>query len=461
MSRTIIRGGTIATAEGCFAADVVCADGRIVEIGTGQVAGDGDDELSADGKFVLPGGIDVHTHFSEPFMGTVTADDFTTGGEGAICGGVTTHIDFAFQYRGESLQDAVTNWHALADGKAVIDYGLHVAITELTDEVRRQIPEMVAAGYSSFKIFMTYPALVVGDQDLLEILGLVSESGGRVSVHAENFAISAALIEQYVREGKLEPRWHAPSRPWVSEWEATVRAMALARVADAPLYVVHMSAAAGIDAVAEARTQGHPVIGETCIHYLVFTEDVYEQEGFEPARYICSPPIRSREHQDALWTALRTGSLQVVGSDHAPFTLAERKRLGGDNFSTIPNGVAGIEEIRPFLWSEGVKKGRLSVERFVALTATNPARAFGLWPRKGGVVVGGDADLVIWDPDKRTMFSMETTHSACDYCLYEGLEAEGAATTTLSRGDIVWHDSVLNAPPGRGQFVKRTTAEHV
>jgi dihydropyrimidinase len=462
MRRTIIRGGTIASADGCFDADVVCADGRIVEIGTGPIAGDDDIELAADGKFVLPGGIDVHTHFSEPFMGTVTADDFTTGGEGAICGGVTSHIDFAFQYRGQSLEDAITYWHALADGKAVIDYGLHLAITELTDEVRREIPEMVAAGYSSFKVFMTYPALVVEDHDLLEILQLVSEAEGRVSVHAENFAISAALIDQFVREGKLEPRWHAPARPSESEWEATVRAMALARVAEAPLYVVHMSAAASVEEVAEARTLGYPVIGETCIHYLVFTHDVYNQDGFEPAaRYICSPPIRSREHQDALWTALRTGILQVVGSDHAPFTLADRKRLGGDNFSTIPNGVAGIEQIRPFLWTEGVKKDRLSVERFVALTATNPAKAFGLWPRKGGVIVGGDADLVIWDPDKRITHSMETTHSACDYCLYDGLESKGGATTTISRGELVWHDGALNAPPGRGQFLKRTTVAHV
>jgi dihydropyrimidinase len=418
-------------------------------------------ELVASGKFVLPGGVDVHTHFSEPFMGTVTADDFTTGGEGALCGGITTHIDFAFQYRGQTLHDAVNNWRALADGKAVIDYGLHVAVTELTDETRREIPEMVAAGYSSFKVFMTYPALVVEDHDLLEILGRVSQAGGRVSVHAENFAMSATLIEEFVREGKLEPRWHAPARPWVSEWEATVRAMALARVAEAPLYVVHMSAVASVDEVTKARAEGYPVIGETCIHYLVFTDDVYDQDGFEPARYICSPPIRSVEHQDALWSALRTGGLQVVGSDHAPFTLAERGRLGGDNFSSIPNGVAGIEEIRPFLWSEGVRKGRLSVERFVALTATNPARAFGLWPKKGGIVVGGDADLVIWDPDKKTAFSMDTTHSACDYCIYEGLEATGAATTTISRGDVVWHDGVLNAPPGRGQFIKRSTVGHV
>jgi dihydropyrimidinase len=237
--------------------------------------------------------------------------------------------------------------------------------------------------------------------------------------------------------------------------------MALARVVDAPLYVVHMSAAASVDEVARARAEGRPVIGETCIHYLVFTEEVYEREGFESARFICSPPIRSREHQDALWSALRTGDLQVVGSDHAPFTLAVRRELGGGDFSKIPNGVAGIEQIRPFLWSEGVKKGRLSVERFVALTATNPARAFGLWPRKGGVVVGGDADLVIWDPDVRRAMSLETTHSACDYCLYDGLVAEGGAATTLSRGEAVWHDGVLNATPGRGQFVKRTTVGHV
>jgi dihydropyrimidinase len=461
MERLIIRGGTIATAEGSFDADIVCADGRIVEIGAAPDAGDSDRVIDASGRYVLPGGIDVHTHFSEPIMGTVTADDYTTGGMGAICGGITSHIDFAFQYKGESLHDAVANWHARAKDKAVIDYGLHVAITDLTPEARAEIPEMVKEGYSSFKVFMTYPALVVWDDDLLAILGLVGEAGGRVSVHAENYAISDALIKQFVAEGKLAARWHAPARPWMSEWEATVRAIALARVHSAPLYVVHMSAAPSLDEVAAARAGGLPVIGETCIHYLVFTDAVYDQDGFEPARFICSPPIRDSEHQEALWSGLRNGTLQVVGSDHAPFTLADRRRIGGDDFSKIPNGIAGVEQIRPMLWTRGVREGRITLERFVAVTATNPARAFGMWPRKGGIVVGGDADIVIWDADSRITYSEDTTHSACDYCVYDGVEAIGAAATTIARGEVVWCDRELTATPGRGRFVPRTSVEHV
>jgi len=461
MSRTIIRGGTIATSEGRFAADIACANGLIAEIGQDIVAGEGDLELSAEGKLVLPGGIDVHTHFSEPFMGMVTADDFTTGGEGALAGGITSHIDFAFQYKGETLQQAVDNWHARAEGRAVIDYGFHVAITDLRPDTRDEIPRMVEAGYSSFKVFMTYPALVVFDDDLLEILRLVGGAGGRVSVHAENYAMSNSLIETLLAEGKTEPRWHAVARPWMSEWEATVRAMALARVYGAPLYVVHMSAEASVAEVAAARADGQPVIGETCIHYLVMTEEKLAAEGFEGARYICSPPLRTKQHQDALWAALHDRTLQVVGSDHAPFTMADRRKMGADDFSKIPNGVAGIEQVRPLLWSEGVAKGRLSVERFVEVTATNPARAFGMWPRKGGVVVGGDADLVIWDPDLRTVLSMETTHSATDYCLYEGREVHGGAAVTISRGEVVWQDGKLSARPGRGRFVPRTEVAHV
>jgi dihydropyrimidinase len=459
--RIVIQGGTVVTAEGSHQADLLCEGEQITAIGRDLVYHTGDRFLDADGLLVLPGGIDAHTHFDEPFMGTIAADDFMNGGLGAICGGITSHIDFAYQFKGETLRQALQNWHRRADGKAVIDYGFHVVITDPTDEVKREIPGIVEAGYPTFKVFMTYPNLVVNDGDLLDLLQIVTRAGGRVSVHAENFHMSQHLVEEFHRHGKFEPKWHPHSRPWQSEYEATVRAMALAQVAQASLYVVHLSTDAAVTAVTRARSAGQPVIAETCIHYLVLTDEVYQGPSTEAMKYVCSPPIRPRVDRDALWAHLAAGEIQVIGSDHDPFTLSDRQRLGGRDFAKIPNGIAGIEQIRPFLWSEGVRKDRLRMEQFVALTATNPARAFGLWPRKGTIAVGSDADIVLWDPEREVRIGVETTHSASDYCPYEGHWVTGYPVTTISRGEILWHNGQLSAAAGRGSALKRGTLFHL
>jgi dihydropyrimidinase len=314
---------------------------------------------------------------------------------------------------------------------------------------------MIQGGYTTFKIFMTYPPLHVDDGNLLDVLRIVTGNGGRLSVHAENYYISDNLIREFHKLGLFAPRWHPRSRPWQSEYEATVRAMALAQVAEAELYIVHMSSRHAVHALAKARREGRPVIGETVVHYLAFTEEVYDQPDFEGAKYVCSPPIRAAQDQDALWAALQNGDLQVVGSDHDAFTMAERRRLGEHDFASIPNGVGGVEQIRPILWSLGYRKNRLSLERFVAVTATNPARAFGLWPRKGAIAPGADADIVLWDPNRTVRLGLDTTHSACDYCLYEGYHVIGYPVTVLSRGEFVMENGEITARPGRGRFLRR------
>jgi len=459
--RLIVEGGTVVTADGSYRGDVLCEGGRVVGLGLGFPQESGDKVLDARGLFVLPGGIDVHTHFDEPFMGCVTADDFATGGQAAIAGGVTSHVDFAYQFKGESLHQAAENWHARAKGRAVIDYGLHIVITDLSEEVKAEIPAMIAAGYPTFKVFMTYPGLAVDDGGLMDVLRIAADHGGRVSVHAENYFISDRLIEELHGHGRFEPRWHASAHPWQSEFEATVRATAIAAVVDAPLYVVHMSSAPAVEAVRQARAEGQKVISETSISYLALTDEVYQQEGMEPAKFICTPPVRSAENRDALWSHLGAGDIQVVGSDHDPFSFADRVRLGADDFARIPNGIAGVEQIRPILWSDGVRQGRLSLEHFVALTATNPAKTMGLWPRKGTIAVGADADIVLWDPNKVVVLSTETTHSAADYCVYEGRSVTGYATTTVSRGEVVMGDGLMTAEHGRGQFLPRGDLFHV
>lgn len=461
MKTILIRNGQIATAEGVYPGDILCSGETIAEVApTGSIR-DADEVVDADGMFVLPGGIDVHTHFDEPFMGCVTADDFADGGRAAVCGGITSHVDFAYQLKGETLEQAAANWHARADGKAIIDYGFHVVITDPREDVKAEVPSLIERGYTTFKLFMTFPGLAVDDGALMDLVKLVAAAGGRVSVHAENYYVSDRLIAKFLNEGRTGPRWHAKSRPWQSEYEATVRALALADVAGAPIYVVHMSSAEAVDALSRARSRGQEAIGETSISYLSLNDEVYDRDDFEPAKYVCSPPIRSQEDQDRLWLALQAGGLQVVGSDHDPFNLSDRYRLGASDFSKIPNGIAGTEQIRPLLWTEGVARGRLSLERFVAVTATNPARAFGMWPQKGVVAPGADADLVVWDPSKEVRLGLETTHSKADYCVYEGREVRGYAAMTISRGEIVARNGQVLASAGRGRFIKRGQPLHV
>ena len=455
VSRLIVTGGTIATAEGKYRGDIVCESERIAAIVETAEPRPDDRVVDATGLVVLPGGIDAHTHFDEPFMGCVSADNFTDGGRAALAGGITSHVDFAYQFAGETLEGALRNWQARATGRAVIDYGIHIVITDPTDAVKAEIPRLVELGCPTFKIFMTYPGLAVDDGNLMDLLRITTHAGGRISVHAENYHVSDRLVAALQRVGRTQPRWHPHAHPWQSEYEATVRAMALAQLAEAPLYVVHMSAAQAVDAVSAARDAGQEVVGETSISYLALTDDVFDTDEFDAAKYICTPPPRDLANQDKLWHDLQHGSLQIVASDHDPFNMADRHRLGGDDFSKIPNGIAGIEQIRPLLWTEGVATGRLSLERLVQVTATNPARALGLWPRKGAIMVGSDADLVVWDPRMKVRLGLDTTHSAADYCVYEGRSVTGYPVVTISRGEVVYDHGDILAEPGRGRFVER------
>lgn len=456
-----IVNGTVALDSGVFPGDIRCAHGKVVALGERGMFRRSPRRINAEGLLVLPGGIDVHTHFDEPFMNCVTADDFESGGRAAFAGGITSHIDFAYQYPGESLHQAVANWHAKAEGRAVADYGLHIVVTDASQGVVDEVPAMVREGYSSFKVFMTYEGLRAADSDLLRLFKAATSAGGRVSVHAEHADISALLCSEFIARGDVGPRWHPISRPVESECEATFRALALARVANAPIYIVHVSSGQAADIIREARTRGQSVVAETSIAYLVLTEEVYQGHGFEAAKYVCSPPLRPLAEQERLWQLLQDGTLQIVGSDHDSFTWADRRKLGAADFTKIPNGIEGVQHIRPLLWSEGVQTGRLSLERFVAVTATNPAKAFGLWPRKGGIVPGGDADFVLWDPAKRYRLGVQDCQSHCDYCVYEGREVTGGVVMTVSRGEVVFDGDSRAAVPGRGRFLPRTRAEWV
>ena len=451
----LLKGGTVVTAEDSFVADVAIKDGIIVAMGTDLEVGTSSKVLNISGKLLLPGGIDVHTHLDMPFGGTVSADDFYTGTVAAACGGTTSIIDFAIQGQGQTLASTLETWKDKAKEKAVIDYGFHVAITDMNPYIIQEMEQAVQAGVTSFKLFMTYDGLRVDDEVMLQALLKAKEIGALIQVHAENYYMLKYMIGKYLAEGKTDPIYHAWSRPDLAEAEAVSRAIFLAKQAEAPLYIVHLSSAAGLAPIREAREEGYPIMAETCPQYLVLDETRYLEPDFAGAKYVMSPPLRTIDNQEPLWKALREGSVQVVATDHCPFNFSGQKEMGREDFTKIPNGAPGIEPRMMVLHSQGVTEDRLSLQKFVAVTATNPAKIFGMYPEKGSVLIGGDADLVVWDPEDKGIITKSMLHENVDYSTFEGFPYQARPLYTLVRGEIVAEKGEFSGTKGFGKMIRR------
>lgn len=454
----VIRGGTVATAADVFDADVGIVDGRVAALGARL--GSAETEYDAKGKYVLPGGIDSHCHIAQlSGTGLMTADDFETGTRSAMCGGTTTLIPFAAQHKGMSLRDALATAHADAGPKAMIDYALHLIVSDPTPQVLGQeLPQIVKEGYTSFKIYMTYDALKLNDREVLEVLALGRREGAVVMVHAENHDVIAYLTDELLSAGKTAPKYHAVAHSWIAEREATHRAISLAEIIDVPILIVHVSGGQAIEQIRSAQARGLKVFAETCPQYLFLTESDLDRDGMEGAKCVCSPPPRDAANQELVWRGLETGVFEIFSSDHAPYRMDTGGKLRNGpkaHFKQIANGVPGLEVRLPLLFSEGVRTGRISLEQFVALTSTNAAKLYGIYPQKGSISVGADADIAIWDPDCEVSISQSMLHDAMDYTPYEGRTVRGWPVMTFSRGDLVWADGNVNATPGRGRFLRR------
>jgi dihydropyrimidinase len=460
MGKLLFAGGTVVTAAGSYPADVLVEDEKVVAVGSNLGSG-GAEVVDASGKLVMPGFIDAHTHLDMPFGGTVTADDWATGTRSAAAGGTTTIVDFALQDIGGTLAGAVDTWLGKAEGKALIDYGFHVAITDLRDDIKEELPALAERGVASVKIFMAYKGtpLYSEDDDLFEVLQLSKKAGVLVLVHAENGDVIASLQEQALERGDVEPRWHALTRPPAVEAEATNRAIRLAEVAEAPILVVHVSCAAALEQIRLAHDRGQTVYAETCPQYFAFSYDDLCRAGFEGAKYVCSPPLREEWNREYLWRGIQNGDLQIFGSDHCSFNYREQKELGRDDFTKIPNGLPGLEERAQVLWTYGVKEGRIDESKFVSLLSTQQARIYGMYPRKGALAPGSDADVVLWDPALSTTVSVENRHGNVDYTCYEGMTLEGGPAAVYVRGGLVYRDGEIVGEAGSGRFVERSLRE--
>jgi dihydropyrimidinase len=455
--RALVTNGTIVTALDQYQADILIEDGVVSAIGRSLPADRADRVYDASGKLVLPGGVDVHTHMEMPFGGTVSADDFESGTVAAAWGGTTTIVDFAIQPDGTSLPATLEQWWKKAEGKAVVDYAFHMVIRDWNDQIPADMDQLVKReGVTSFKIFMAYPgALMLDDASLFKAFQQTASNGGLICVHAENGGAIDVLVRQALAAGNTSPKYHMLTRPTTAEAEATNRAIRLAEMAGAPVYFVHLSCADALEVVRSARDRGLPVHAETCPHYLFLTGAEYDRPGFEGAKYVMTPPLRQQHDQDALWQGLAGNDLQVISTDHCPFCFKGQKELGRDDFSLIPNGAPGVESRLSLVYDGGVRGGRLSLNRFVDLVSTAPARMMGLYPRKGTIAVGSDADLVIFDPNATQTISAATHHSNMDYSLYEGREVTGVPTTVLVRGEPVLVDRQFVGKAGSGRFLKR------
>ncbi len=449
---TIIKNGTIVTADLTYKADVRIEGGIITEIGQGLGGGT---ELDASGCYVMPGGIDPHTHLEMPFMGTYSTDDFESGTRAALSGGTTMLVDFVLPGQGQGLMDAAQMWHNKS-GRASCDYSYHMAITWWGQKVWEDMELSVKAGMTSFKHFMAYKgALMVNDDEMYQSFKRVGDLGGLAMVHAENGDVVAELTAKLLAEGNTGPEAHAYSRPPQVEGEATNRAIMIADMAGVPLYVVHTSCEDAHEAIRRARMQGKRVWGEPLIQHLTLDESEYFHADWDhAARRVMSPPFRAKVHQDSLWAGLQSGSLSCVATDHCAFTTAQ-KRFGVGNFSKIPNGTGGLEDRMPMLWTHGVETGRLTPNEFVAVTSTNIAKILNCYPKKGAVLVGADADLVVWDPTKEKVISAGTQQSKIDYNVFEGQKVKGLPRYTLTRGHVAINDGKVEAREGHGQFVAR------
>jgi dihydropyrimidinase len=453
MAALLVQGGTVVTAAGQFRADVLCRDGRITTVGESLPAEEAE-ILQATGCYVLPGGVDAHVHLQMPVGEFTSSDDFYSGTVAAACGGTTTIVDFATQERGQPLAEAVARRRAEADGNVAIDYSLHLAVTDASEGTLRALPDLVARGYRSLKLYTVYPALYLEDEQILRLFAAAGETGALPLVHCENRAIVAHSTARLLAEGKTAPLYHPRARPAVAEAEAVARVLALAEITGTPVVIAHLSCRRSLEEVRRARARGQTVYVETCPHYLLLTEEEYARPGFAGARYVLTPPLREQADCDALWPALAQGEIGFVSTDHCPWSLAQKDR-GRDDFSLIPNGAPGIETRLPLLWSEGVGKGRLTPERFVAVTAAEPARLYGLYPRKGTLSPGADADLVVWDPSREVTLSVSTLHQRVDYCPYEGWEVKGYPRDVVLRGWAIVRGGEFVGERGWGRFVTR------
>jgi dihydropyrimidinase len=460
MSRTLISGGLVVTASDELAVDVLIEDGTVVALGTGQ-SWTADTVIDATGRYVIPGGVDGHTHMEMPFGGTVAADTFETGTRAAAWGGTTTIVDFAIQSVGGALREGLDAWHAKAEGNCAIDYAFHMIMADVNEGSLKEMEQLVGEGVTSFKLFMAYPGVLYSDDgQVLRALQRGAQTGGLILMHAENGIAIDVLIEQALARGETDPRYHGVVRHELLEAEATHRAIKLAQVAGAPVYIVHLSAASALAEVAKARDEGFNAFAETCPQYLFLSTDDLARPGFEGAKYVCSTPLRPAEHQAALWRGLRTDDLSVVSTDHCPFCFKGQKDMGLGDFSKIPNGMPGVEH-RMDLLHQGVVDGHISRRRWIEIACATPARMFGLYPRKGTIAPGSDADVVIYDPAATQVLSASTHHMAVDYSAYEGKTITGKVETVLSRGRVIIDGGAYHGRPGDGAYLSRATCQYL
>ena len=460
--RTLISNGTIVTAEGSQAADVLIDGETIAAIGVGLTdAGmTADATIDATGKYVIPGAIDVHTHMELPFGGTFAKDTFETGTRAAAFGGTTTIIDFAVQAKGQSLREGLDAWHRKAEGNAVADYGFHMIMSDVNDDTLAEMDGLVAEGVPDFKLFTAYPGVFYSDDGaIFRAMQQTAKNGGLIMMHAENGMAIDVVAEQTVAGGTTDPIGHGLARKAIFEGEATNRVIRLAEAAGVPVYIVHLSASEALAEVRAARDRGTMAFAETCPQYLFLSLDDMGN-GFEGAKYVCSPPLRGKEHWDDLWAGLRRDDLQVVATDHCPFDFHGQKDLGRGDFRKVPNGLPGVEDRVDLMHDGGVVGGRITRERWVEIVSTAPAKMFGMYPRKGSISVGADADVVVYDPQRRRTISAATHHMDVDYSCYEGREVQGASDIVLSRGAVIVRDGEFTGRKGHGRFLKRSPADH-
>jgi dihydropyrimidinase len=454
----LIKNGRVITAVDDYMADIFIEKETVTLIGK-NLEVEADETIDASGKYLFPGGLDPHTHLDMPFGGTTSADDFETGTLAAAHGGTTTLIDFAIQTKGQSTLEALDTWHAKADGKTAIDYGFHMIITDLEDNRVHEMKMLADAGVTSYKLFMAYPGvLYVDDGTIYRAMKKAGENGTVVCMHAENGIVIDEIVKQAVADGKTAPKYHAITRPTRMEAEGVHRAISIAEVAQVPIYIVHLSSSDALEQVMLARNRGVHAFAETCPQYLFLDDSYYDQEEFEGAKYVMTPALREKWNQDELWKGLKFGDLQSIATDHCPFCFKDQKILGIDDFSKIPNGAPGVENRMSLVYNGGVNAGRISLNKFVELTSTAAAKTFGLFPKKGTIAVGSDADIVIFDPNRKETISINnacTHHMRVDYNAYEGFEVTGFTETVLSRGKVIIKDCDYVGQKGDGQFLKR------
>ena len=457
MSSVLIQNGTIVNADSIVNADLLIDGATIKEIRAGIPANSAQTVVDATGLLLLPGGIDAHTHLDMPFGGSKSADDFETGTRAAAIGGTTSIVDFAIQTRGTKMRTAIDTWWRKAEGKACIDYGLHMIVTDLPDAGLEDMDDMVREGVASFKLFMAYPnMLMVDDATIFKALRQTAKNGALICMHAENGSVIDVIVQQALAEGKTAPIYHALTRPTRAEAEAVHRSIAMAEMAGVPIYIVHLSSEDALNQVREARDRGLPAFAETCPQYLLLSlEDNMVDKGWEGAKYVFTPPLRERKNQPKLWDGLRTDNLQVVSTDHCPFCFEDQKALGKDDFTKIPNGGPGIENRLQLLHHHGVGKGNLTLNRFVEIVATAPARIFGMYPKKGVLAAGSDADIVLWDPAEEHIISAKTHHMRVDYSMFEGFHVRGNARDVYSRGELIVSKGNFIGKAGRGHYLRR------